>query len=178
MAMAEFYEGEPIPQVPEDMRFVAGALVAYLDGQFSDARRKEGAEDERSDFSAHGSFINQVPIENGHMLTRGSERIVLKPPHPNDTPGTFCEVYAIEPYDPDNQDEQTLLEQRFLVRESLDGQIGPFRLVDQFGAHPAEVDADVSYLFGNQPQDPLLPFVWADELFERLSTYNIVASNE
>ena len=179
MSMAESYEGEPqTPQVPEDLRVAAGLLVAYLSGQLSDARAKEGAENYRGDRSAHGSFVQKVPIEVGHMLTRGSERVVLKPPHPHDSPGTYCEVYAVAPFDPDLPEATELLGERFLVRESLDGQVGPFRLVDESGVHQVDVQ-DVSHIFDHiDVDDPLKQYDLADELLARVSTYNIVASQE
>jgi hypothetical protein len=158
----------------------AERLLKYLRGQFIDAYDKQAAENRRGELALHGSFVQRVPLDVGHALTRGTDRIVMKPPHPRDQPGYYCEAFIILLAEDREYDERQMVAgqaTKFLIREYTDNLPGPFWLVDEEGTHPVDFDfktLDVGLFAG----DDAAAQYRAEEMLEQLSTYNIVAASE
>lgn len=131
----------------------------------------------------NGMFIRRVPLDAGHELTRGSRRILLKPPHPNDLPGYHCEVFALR-FDEGSralQDEDYLSGvTHYLLRDFTHGRPGSFWLIDDNGAQIVDTEA-ADYMAVASPDnfdDPLSLFEVAEKMFSKYSGYNIVASED
>jgi hypothetical protein len=160
-------------------------LMAYFKGQFADAIEKESAESRRDDDSLNGTFIQRIPLDQGHELTRGSRRIILKPPHPNDIPGYYCEVYALR-FEDSARDlpNRDYLENvnHYLLRDFNHGRPGPFWLLDDDGARIVDVADDtigaIEEYGGSDETATLDDFVIAESMLEKYKGYNIVASAE
>jgi hypothetical protein len=164
------YEAEP----------AAWRLIRYLRGRFAAAYEQMAAGSRQGEMALHGSFVQRVPIDVGHALTKGADRIVMKPPHPRDEPGYYCEAYLIL-FQSDREyiDRQEIAEHatKFLVREFVDHLSGPpFWLVDEDGVHPVEVDLEK--IHPSMESTSATAQNRAEEMLERISTYNIVASSD
>lgn len=156
--------------------------MAYFYGQFKDAIQKESSENRRDDDSLNGMFIQRIPLEAGHDLTRGSRRIILKPPHPHDIPGYYCEVYALRFEDTArNETNEDYLRdvKHYLLRDFTHGRPGSFWLIDDDGARVVDVDDPESAMIGeNGGINALDAFEVADAMLFKYKGYNIVASAE
>jgi hypothetical protein len=66
----------------------------------------------------------------------------MKPPHPNDLPGNFVEVFAIVLDEGDAQEKLHIapLSQHFLARLHKDGEPGAFWILDETGLHSLAMD--------------------------------------
>jgi hypothetical protein len=158
----------------------AKRLLRYLRGQFVDAYDKEAAELRRGERAIHGSFVQRVPLDVGHALTRGADRIVMKSPHPKDQPGYYCEAFLIllaERREYEHRQDVALTADKFLIRQYTDNRPGPFWLIDGEGAHPADVDLD-AITFDSIALGETTSQYRAEEMLEQISTYNIVAASD
>ena len=176
-------------------------LVEYLRTQFEAAFMKEQQMDMHQKPFNNGSFYRQVFVPGAfvHELTRNSIRVVLKPPFStlvlsqNDI---FAEVFSVHLRSEDGHevagDSGAPIDQ-FLVRRYEHGKYSPFELVTSDGVYDADLnDFDLISGFGTVPElendydkdieaqiaDAMRPLVRADELYEVLSSYNIVATND
>jgi hypothetical protein len=175
------HEGEPRPDGQEFTR--SDQLIDYLRGQFQDAYSKQWNEDLRAETAVHGSFYQTVPLPTGHELTRDSVRIVMKLPHPHDTPSSYYEVFAIYTEREDGTtlpDVSGFFASQFLVRDCTHGE--PIHwLVNDDGARKLDLDIDfdkVTGLAAEEPDNPFEPYFDAVNLLEDMGRYNIVAMSD
>ena len=177
-------------------------LVEYLRTQFLAASKKEEQMNSNTSSFDNGAFYQRVPIPGafGHELTRGSTRIVFKPPFStmvlvqNDT---FVEVFAVQVRGEDGHelaDSSGVTASQFLVRRFERGSYQPFELITENGVYDADLNEfDPVSGFGTisdesgsaevkdleeQIADAMKPLARAHELFDLLSTLNIVATND
>ncbi len=173
-------EGFPPAETEPGMneQYPPDALISYFQGQFSDAYIKQSLEETREAKSQNGEFVRSVPIESGHNLTRGSHRILLKPPHPSDTSGVYCEVYAVL-INRLASEEPGAQAEAFVIRDFTHNRPGPFWLADHSGVISIEVEDQ----FIAASDDPLYsadasPVDRARSMLNKYSKYNIVASSD
>lgn len=107
-------------------------LVDYFRSQFADGYKKQHSEGTSGINTDNGEFVRTVPLEdpvNGSPLTRGTHRVILKPPHPKDLSGFYCEVFALFS-STEEVDEPGSHAETFVVRDFTNGRPGPFWMAD------------------------------------------------
>lgn len=181
--MSEFY----IPQ-PEDFSerhesIPSLELMDCLRGYFEDAYRQKYESRSFNLNASHGAFVKNVPLEVGHVLTRGADRLVLKLPHPFDTPNSYYEVFAVNLRGRDGHevaDTSGVFADQYLIRETREGESGPFLLADEDGLYHADLNIfDEIEGFSKDPNsghDVLAIQECAQRLLQELRMRHIVSS--
>lgn len=165
--------------------FPPNSLIEYFQGQFEDAYEKQFSEEGKHFTDVNGEFVRIVPLETDdqHALIRGRERIILKPPHPNDKKRDYCEVYELNlnyDYESNSNSGPGSNSNMFIIRDFTDGLGGPFWLLDSEGVR--NIDQDVSLDFfmlesdkpENSDDDEIVER--AQSMLKKYTHYNIVAS--
>ena len=157
-------------------------LAGYVYGQFMDAIQKEESEGIRDQESLNGTFIQRVPTDTQHTLLRGSRRIVLKPPHPNDLPGYFCEAFAVSLTEGaralPNREFMEVVD-FYIIRDYVKGRPGPHYLVNGDGAHSVDPEDTIGSLQEMmEGATEISPFDTAELFFTKYRRYNMVAISE
>lgn len=158
-------------------------LMECLRGYFEDAYRQKYESRSFNMHATHGAFVKNVPLEAGHVLTRGADRLVLKLPHPFDSPNSYYEVFAINLRGRDGHmvaDTSGVFADQYLIRETYEGEAGPFLLADEDGVYQADLSTfdevegftkDISHA-----QDVLEVQQQADLLLHELRRRHIISS--
>lgn len=162
-------------------QFPPYALIKYFQNQFADGYAKQASEVDQVGTEANGEFVRGEPIEQKNSITRGSDRIILKPPHPRDLAGFFTEVYAIF-----NKSEAHIAGDNtpgaharvFVVRDFIKGRPSPFFLVDEDGAIRIDIFEEdiISATDDNIIPDSIGPIERAEAMYREYRHCNIVAS--
>jgi hypothetical protein len=169
-------------QVPYE-KLPTDRLLDYINGQFLDAIQKEESEGMRGYDAENGTFIQRVSTDQGHVLLRGSRRILLKPPHPVDVPGTYCEVFAVS-LDESNRSltNKEFIEKTdfYILRDFTNGRPGPYWLLNGDGAQVASTDDAAMRHYSAETVDsnPFKPHETAEKMVDKYLRYNIVATTE
>ena len=200
MAMAEesFPTGESEPQ--EEVRLDAtDLLLEYVRAQFEAAYQKERIEDLTQGTALdNGSFYQPhvIPGAEEHPLTRNSKRIVMQKPFSTmvlSTKKEFVELYAIMLRDEDGHEDGEpggFIADQYIVRRYSNGRFSPHELITDEGVFRADVsEFDPVAGFGvsdlqddtsliSQLEDVFAPVERAHNLYQLLSGYNIVATDD
>lgn len=163
----------------------ADKLLGYLRGQFNRAYADQKAELLEEQYHDNGAFIRRVvATETGDILPNildKSDRIVLKPPHPNDIPGFYCEVYAI--YDSEvaeltKDDEPGVHAKSFVLRDYSNSRPGQhFWIINTEGVSSLEINNQPDTLpIMNESTALVNPQDIAQSMYNKYSTYSIIAS--
>ena len=164
-------------------QFPPEALISYFQNQFRDGYVKQNSELSTDDSIYNGEFVRSEPVEEAHNITRGSHRIILKPPHPTDTAGFYCEVYAIfdkRLAESTNDEIPGANARMFVVRDFNNGRSGPFFLVDEDGAICIDIfeDGIITASDDDIIPDSIAPLERAESMLKKFKHYNIVASTD
>lgn len=178
-------------------------FVDFLRGKFADAYGAQDSKDIRGGFNPNGSFvrINPLPRRGEGEVTRSTYRIVLKKPHPNDTPGTFCEVYVMDEGSPDGEalpevgsdhpiPTPGINADTFFLIDFTHGRAGYPWIVTEFGVERLPSPDTVAELEGvtDAPTLPLIgvepvletgnPMEVAESMYKKYEHYNIVPASD
>lgn len=161
------------------------ALVAYFQSQFADGYDKQHSEGVSGHNTDNGEFVRTLAVEDsidGHYLTRGADRIILKPPHPVDSQGDYCEIFAVNLDGKYSSDGMGSYAETFVLCDFEKGKPGPFWLVGLDGVVGLDMDFDIESITNPEDStgdsDLTTPVERAESMLKKYSTYNIVASTD
>lgn len=189
------------PEVPEGFNPEAPSdpcaiIMDYLRMQFLAAAQKEKAENEVEPAAPNGSFLVTVPNigEMDNELIVNSKCIVMRLPYTRGTPDAvadFIEVYAVFLRGEDGHvvaDSTGFFADQFIAREFESGEYSGFELITEDGVFPADLngfdpesgfpeltDGEADSV-DQQMSDLFRPFTRAQELYDKIKFYNIVAT--
>lgn len=181
---------------PETDYDPCSALVDFIRMQFVAAAQKERVENEIEPAAPNGSFLVTVSnIGNAeHDLVKNSQCIVMRLPYVRggaDTLADFIEIYAVFLRGEDGHivsDETGSFADQFITREFTGGEYSEFELISEDGVFPTDLsEYDPTAGFADsesgavasvdqQVQDLFRPYTRAQELYDKIKFYNIVAT--
>lgn len=189
------------PELPDGINPEANfdpcsVLVEYLRMQFIAAAQKERAENELEPAAPNGSFLVSVPNigDTEHELVANTKCIVMRLPYTRGSPDVvtdFIEVYAVFLRGGDGHvvaDSTGYFADQFVAREFNNGEYSGFELITEDGVLPTDLtEFDPTSGFSESSEaavvsvdqqlaDLFKPLSRAQELYDKIKQYNIVAT--
>lgn len=175
---------EACPEFPEDFshELEPNRLLAdYLFDQFQDAAWRR-TRDMGWTSARRGSPVGHLVDIGDSSVVTGSEKIVMKPAHPDDTRGDYAEVYAYVSQTPAARvlyydDREIYLTGTYRVHlKSRNPENDEQWLVDDNGAHP--IDISLEDIERDPGATAIQAILNAEHVYGVVSTYSPVFSRD